>query len=244
MTSGNPAVSATGCMVKRASRYGGNPILQLPIAAFMVALLSGCGNPGSSGDPISEFEGGAGEPFLQPTLPEDPELGAASAAAVFADAGNNADSIIVSASRPTDLPFEDPTNFDNISSLTTLADTGIQVGFRTGLSSESVDLSLIEDSWTRMQSCLSVVAVSPMVIVSDELILPLSGGDDILYHLDGSITATSSRFAAGATIQITLDDLDGSLNRVGFNLRSIMGRYLWTDAGLPERDYPHSCASS
>jgi len=130
-----------------------------------------------------------------------------------------------------------------VHTVTTLADTGIRVGLKGNLDADSVDTLFIESSWTDMQTCLGVVATSPFVIVSADAIEPLSNADDVLFHIDGSITATSTLFASGVTIQVSNHDLDGSLSRTGFNLRSIIGRYLWLSANLPEREYDHTCAS-
>lgn len=213
------------------------------ISVVLAAFLSGCGSAISSDDPFSELQVDAGQPVLSPTLPEDSTLAAAAAAPVVVGA-NGTDSLIATSLAPdSSLPFDDPTDLDHVGPITTLANTGLQVGLAGELDVARVDMSLIEGSWTHMQTCLAVVAVAPLVIVTEDAIRPFSGSDDILYHLDGSMTASLTRYASGATLQISLADLDGSLNQVGFNLRSIMGRYLWTSAGLPERDYPHNCAS-
>lgn len=228
---------------------------QLMVAgALSAVMLAGCGS-GASGDPITDLAGNAGqfvEPLLDPTLPEIanslPENASSTPTApVVATVSGSNDPIIAAASSDSDVLFDDSIdgeNVENADGIVTLADTGLQVGFSNGLDTARVDLSLIEDSWSGMQSCLNVVAVSPLVMVLDVPVLPMSASDDVLFNIDGSIVATSTRFETGtATVQISIDDLDGSLNRVGFNLRSIMGRYLWDSANLPERDYPHSCAS-
>jgi len=215
----------------------------IAVGTLCAAVLTGCGSSNESGDLISASEDSAGEPFFDPTLPEANNLEPENVAPVASSASGTSDILIPDALPQTDFPFDDPTDLDGVGSTVTLADTGLQIGFVTGLSSDSVDVNFIEASWTRMQSCLNVTAVSPLVIVSDSPVVPTSSADDVLFQIDGSIAATSTQFASGATIQIGIADLDGSLNRVGFNLRSIMGRYLWSSANLPERDYPHSCAS-
>lgn len=211
-------------------------------AVLCAAFLSACGS-GASGDPISDFQGSAGEPFLDPTLPEFINLAPDAVAPLVATISGDGDPIVAAALPQSDLPFDDPTDLDQIGPIVTMADTGLRIGFANGLDTDAVDVNLIEDSWTNMQSCLNVISISPLVIVSQGPVLPMSSSDDVLFYIDGTIIATSTQFASGATIQINLADLNGSLNRVGFNLRSIMGRYLWTSANLPEQDYPHGCAS-
>ncbi len=230
-------------MLYKTHSLGGSFSRSLLVAAVLSGLVAGCGSPTASDDPISALQGNAGQPVLSPTLPEDPALGSANPAPVEAEANGQGAPISTPSSSNLDLPFNDPTDLDNVGSIVTMADTGLRVGVAENLDIDRVDMALIEGSWTHMQTCLSVVAVAPLVIVSDESIRPLSSADDILYHLDGSITASSTQYVTGTTIQISLMDLDGSLNQIGFNLRSIMGRYLWTSSGLPEREYPHNCAS-
>jgi len=146
------------------------------------------------------------------------------------------------AATPGEILDDAPSTQGNFGDVITLANTGLQLGFQ-GLSVDSVDTDFIELNWTAMQQCLNVVAAPPLIIISSEYIEPLTNADDVLFHLDGKIVATSTVYATGATIQISAYDLDGSLGRIGFNLRSVIGRYLWTSASLPERDYPHTCAS-
>ena len=223
------------------------------IGALFLVILSGCGS-GASGDPISALPANANqlipadgalldEPLLEPTLPEIAQSQPGSTAPVVTTIDGAGDAIVAAVDSQSDLPFDDAANLDQVSEIITLADTGLRVGFTHGLHPDDVNVNLVEASWANMQSCLNVVAVSPLVIVSANPVLPMSSSDDVLFHIDGTITATSTRFPAGAIVQIALDDLDGSLNQVGFNLRSIMGRYLWDSANLPEQDYPHVCAS-
>jgi len=210
------------------------------------ALISGCGGGSGSGDVPTTFDdvlSSSAEPELSPTLPEIENLLIQETPAVTVEANGVNNPVVVLNSEEIDIPFEDPTNLDDVHSIATLADTGIRLGFKGDIEADAVDALFIESSWDEMQTCLEVVASSPFVIVSSDTIEPLSDADDVLFHFDGSITASSTRFATGATIQISDRDLDGSLNRIGFNLRSIMGRFLWASANLPERDYPHSCAS-
>lgn len=209
-------------------------------------VISGCGGGSGSGDMpglLDDSFSSVAEPELSATLPEDASLVSQNEPAVSVNA-DGLDSLVVAAALDvTELPFEDPINMVDVHSLTTLADTGIRIGFKGDIQADSVDALFIESSWTDMQTCLGVVGMAPMVIISSDTIVPLSNADDVLFHFDGSITATSTAFATGVTVQVSELDLNGAFNRIGFNLRSIMGRYLWASANLPERDYPHSCAS-
>jgi len=182
--------------------------------------------------------------FHNPTAPASIDLAPPELAPALPAAAAGQDPIVVPAASPNAQPLsDDPTDLGNLSSVTTFADTGLRLGFAGGVTVESIDASMVETYWTHMQTCLNVVAIAPLVIVTDEAIEPLSNSDDVIHYIDGSITATATRYTTGATIQISVHDLDGTLGRIGFNLRSIMGRYLWTSSNLPERDYPHSCAS-
>ncbi len=210
-------------------------------------FLSGCGAGTGSGDTPIIFDtdalAAAEEPQLSPTLPEVGTLLSQQIPAVSVETGGIGDSIVAAASIPSEQIFQDQPDLVGVHSVTTLANTGLRLGFKGEIDSESIDASFVEASWSDMQTCLNVVAQAPLVIVSSDTIVPLTLTDDVLFHIDGSITATSTQYATGASIQISSSDLDGSLNRIGFNLRSIMGRHLWASANLPERDYPHSCAS-
>lgn len=210
------------------------------------AWVSGCGGGAGSTDlptPFNDFLVAADEPLLSPTLPADDSLTPQDQAAVSVELTGSNTPVVAAATPATDLLFDDPTDLSDVHSLSTLADTGIRIGFKGEIDAESVDSGFIEASWSEMQSCLGVVAAAPLIIVTSDAIVPLSNADDVLFYIDGSITATSTRFATGVSIQISALDLDGSLNRIGFNLRSIMGRFLWASANLPERDYPHECAN-
>lgn len=217
------------------------------LALACALLVSGCGGGGGSSDLPTTFDdslvAAADEPLLSPTLPADDSLSSQNQAAVSVDLTGSNTPVIAGATPASDLLFEDPTDLADVHSLSTLADTGIRIGFTGDIDAESVDSGFIEASWSQMQSCLGVVAAAPFIIVSSDSIQPMSNADDVLFNIDGSITATSTRFATGVTIQISALDLDGSLNRIGFNLRSVMGRFLWASANLPERDYPHECAN-
>jgi len=200
-------------------------------SVFCVALMSACSAAELDSDPITAF-GSLGQPSPAAGLPGDPS------SQPLEDGGDN-----LGNGYPSDLPFADPTNLEGVETTVTLADSGIKLGFAGTATADSVSTDVIETNWAEMQSCLETSAVAPFVIVSDETIAPASAADDVLHHFDGSIVATSTMYSTGATIQIRTDDLDGTYGRIGFNLRSVMGRYLWAAAGLAERDYPHSCAS-
>ncbi len=123
----------------------------------------------------------------------------------------------------------------------TLPNTGLEVGFTTGLQRDWIDPTLIEAEWLHMQSCTGVSAASPLIVVVEGEAVPLNSGDDVIRYIDGRTVASSSRTLDGPVLQVVEDDFDGSLGAAGFNLRAIMGRYLWLGANLAERDYPFEC---
>lgn len=124
----------------------------------------------------------------------------------------------------------------------TLADTGVQIGYTQEVQPDSTDTGFIEDQWEYMQACLGETGVPPLIVLVDGDVSPLTRDDDVLRFIDGSEVATSSVSLAGTVIQVSVADFDGSYGVPGFNLRQIIGRSLWTAAGLPERDYPTTCA--
>lgn len=111
-----------------------------------------------------------------------------------------------------------------------------------GLAVESSN-DFIVAQWVHMQDCLQVSAQEPSVSVVEGKITPLTPNDDVVRFIDGQIQASSNVTDTNVTVQVRSADFDGSLGEPGFYLRSIMGRYLWLSNGLPERDYPHECAS-
>lgn len=136
---------------------------------------------------------------------------------------------------------EDPGTTPVVTQIT--AATGVQIQFADEDQQQRLGSEYIETQWVNMQTCLQITALTPKVLVLSERISPLSETDDVLRFIDGSITATATVDDSSATIQVTEADFDGSIGVKGNYLRSIMGRYLWFSAGLPERDYPYDCAN-
>jgi len=130
----------------------------------------------------------------------------------------------------------------------TMAATGIQVSYTEPAQRQLAPASTIEVQWVHMQSCLQQSGVVPLVVVIDGPVMQLTAADDVVRNENPLATEISSQVVASATtllapvIQISVDDFDGSLGSPTFNLRSIMGRYLWLSNSLPERDYPFECA--
>jgi hypothetical protein len=124
----------------------------------------------------------------------------------------------------------------------TLADSGLQVAYTNAAQRAAIDPLYIERQWQQMQRCTGLTAIAPLIIVTEGRIAPFTRNDDVLHHIDGSVTASASYGVTNARIQISDADFDGSLGTVGFNTRSILGRYLWLSSGLAERDYPYDCA--
>jgi hypothetical protein len=123
-----------------------------------------------------------------------------------------------------------------------LADSGLQVAYTSIEQRELIDPLYISAQWQHMQSCVGVTAAAPLVIITIGPVEPFTSNDDVLHHIDGTLTASANVTGASATLQVQAVDFDGSLGEPGFNLRSIMGRHLWLGASLAERDYPYTCA--
>jgi len=123
----------------------------------------------------------------------------------------------------------------------TLADSGLQVAYTQPEQIQAIPALVIETQWLYMQSCLEQVAAAPVVVVQAGPVTPFTPEDDVIHSIEGiPIASASTRLSV--VIQVRDTDFDGSLGEPGFNLRSIMGRYLWLAANLPERDYPFYCA--
>lgn len=123
-----------------------------------------------------------------------------------------------------------------------MADSGLQVAYTSDEQRELIDPLYISAQWQHMQSCVGVTAAAPLVIITIGPVKPFTADDDLLHHIDGSLTASAHVAGASVTLQVRAADFDGSLGEPGFNLRSIMGRLLWLGAALVERDYPYTCA--
>ncbi len=123
----------------------------------------------------------------------------------------------------------------------TLANTGIRIGYTSVGQLSSVDTAYIERQWQHMQRCTGQLAVAPFIVITEQAVAPLTHDDDIIFNIDG-VPAASASAGLVPIIQVREADFDGSLGNVGFNLRSILGRYLWLSANLAERDYPFTCA--
>jgi len=136
---------------------------------------------------------------------------------------------------------DDPNKPKPIEQIT--AATGVAIVFADDTQQNTIGSDYIEQQWVQMQTCLQITAQTPTVKVLAERISPLSVEDDVLRYIDGTVLATATVTSTDVTIQVTQADFDESLGSKGENLRSIMGRYLWFSANLPERDYDYTCAS-
>lgn len=121
------------------------------------------------------------------------------------------------------------------------ADTGLQVAYTDAAQIGQAPASIIEQQWVDMQQCIEINAAAPVVLVRAHSVTPFTIEDDVVRDIQGIAVASST--LARSLLQISLADFGGTLGQPLFNLRSIMGRYLWLSAALPERDYPFHCAS-
>lgn len=121
-----------------------------------------------------------------------------------------------------------------------LAESGLEVAYTSVALSEDVPALDIEANWLHMQSCLNQISVAPLVVVA-ESVSPLTIHDDVIHTIDGIPFATASQRDIPV---VQIDSEDFFEDRIyGYNLRSIMGRLLWSTAGLAVRDYPFECAN-
>jgi hypothetical protein len=128
-----------------------------------------------------------------------------------------------------------------ITSTEVLAESGLQVAYTQNSQSALAPALGVEANWLHMQSCLGQVGVAPLVLVITSAIAPLTAEDDVIFTIDG-IPVASASMGSIPVIQIVFSDFLISGGPSGQFLRSIMGRVLWSSAGLSARDYPYSCA--
>lgn len=128
-----------------------------------------------------------------------------------------------------------------ISSVEILAESGLQVAYTQVEHTDLVPALSVEANWLYMQSCLNQVGVAPVVLIRSSAVVPLTQTDDVIHTIEG-IPVASASVGSVPVIQIGLSDFMMTGDDRGFNLRSIMGRLLWSSAGLSARDYPYSCA--
>lgn len=128
-----------------------------------------------------------------------------------------------------------------ITSIEVLAASGLQLAYTQSAQIDIVPALSVEANWLHMQSCLQQVGVAPLIIIGSSDIVPLTSGDEVIHTIDGIPVASASPGAI-PVIQIGLSDFMVIGDANGYNLRSIMGRLLWSSAGLSVRNYPYSCA--
>lgn len=106
-----------------------------------------------------------------------------------------------------------------------------------------VNADYVAGEWEYMRNCLAVDAAAPVVLVIDGWIDSVDS-EDVLFNIQGRRLATSSKNQNGASlIRISSYDFDGSQGNPGFHLRSILGRYLWSQNNLLASGYDTRCAS-
>jgi len=146
--------------------------------------------------------------------------------------------------------LSDPVSFDPfevfpvIVELQRHADSGLLVGFTHTDQIGNPSLDYVNDAWMLMQSCLGITADAPLIILQQDSIEPLASTDDIVLDFQGRISASANDGGSGASLQVMASEVAASYADRGFSLRSIMGRYLWRNNGLPERDYRYTCAKT
>ena len=201
--------------------------LHLGISVFLPILVASCSSPDSQS--ISDRE-----PLFADSQSSD-LVNSESAPMVLAALAGTANLI-------SEVPAVEHT--------VTRADSGIQITYTSAALVERARPQAIEEQWIHMQSCLGQIASAPAVLVIDGPVAPYTVNDDVVRNETltafeiTSMPVASAHTIYGKLLQVSIDDFDGSLGMPLFNLRSIMGRYLWQAAELPSRDYPFSCAQS
>ncbi len=122
--------------------------------------------------------------------------------------------------------------------------SGLLLGYTDASQLDNPDLEYINEAWVSMQDCLGVSADAPLVVIQQSSVEPLASTDDIVFDFQGRISASAHDGETGASLQVLASEVAETFVDQGFSLRSIMGRYLWRNNSLPERDYPFSCAAT
>ncbi len=118
--------------------------------------------------------------------------------------------------------------------------TGLMVGY-TAQDQIATEIEFFDAVWRDLSDCLGVVASAALIVVQDESVEPLTGGDDIFLDFFGRLSASANDGETGASIQILEDQVRDETGGSSFILRSIIGRYLWRSNDLPERDFDTAC---
>lgn len=122
-----------------------------------------------------------------------------------------------------------------------LARSGLQVAYTHIAQTALIPPLILEANWLHMQTCLQQVGVAPLILIRDSSVAPLTLADEVIHSIEG-IPAATVTMVATPVIQVGLSDFMATGDAHGDHLRSIMGRLLWTAAGLSVRDYPYRCA--
>ena len=187
----------------------------------LVLLVCGCSKSATPLEAESEQSDGLANPELQARIPGSVALPVAL--------------LDLQASSTLTVPLP------AIASIEVLAESGLQLAYTQSAQIAMVPALSVEANWLHMQFCLKQVGVAPLVLIRSSDIAPLTPDDHVIYTIDG-IPVASASLESIPVIQIGLSDFLVSGNANGYHLRSIMGRLLWTSAGLSVRDYPYSCA--
>ena len=122
--------------------------------------------------------------------------------------------------------------------------SGLLLGYTDAAQVDNPNLEFVNDAWVSMQACLGVSADAPLVVIQQNSVEPLASTDDIVFDFQGRISASAHDGNTGASLQVLASEVAETFVDRGFSLRSIIGRYVWRNNSLPERDYPFSCAAA
>ncbi len=234
-------------MAKKFPAFGG-----LLVVGFSALTLIACGG-GSNVDPEDIAENFAGDvaDSLQAAGVNTGVRDVASEGGSSGDAEGAGTPVVLEdpETAPQGTILSDPVTFDPIELFPAIIElqqhetSGLLLGYTDSVQIGDPDLEFVNDSWLSMQECLGITADAPLIVLQQTAVEPLASTDDIVFDFQGRISASANDGDSGASLQIMASEVAESFVERGFSLRSIIGRYLWRNNSLPERDYPFSCAS-
>lgn len=220
------------------------------VLGFAVSTLVACGG-GNNVDPEDIAENFA-DGIVDSAQQLGMDTGVRDVASEGGSNGDSATSLVLDEDpqpRPQGIILSDPVTFDPIELFPGIVElqqhetSGLLLGYTDASQIGDPDLEYVNDAWLSMQECLRITADAPLVVLQHDSVEPLASTDDIVFDFQGRISASANDGDSGASLQVMASEVAETFVQRGFSLRSIIGRYLWRNNSLPERDYPFSCAS-
>lgn len=221
------------------------PASGLLVLAFSAFTLIACGG-GSNVDPEDIADG-----IVDSVQQIGVDTGVRDVASDGGSTGDSETPLVLENSEPAPQGtiLSDPVTFDPIELFPAIIElqqhetSGLLLGYTDAAQISDPELEFVNDAWLSMQECLQITADAPLVVLQQVSVEPLASTDDIVFDFQGRISASANDGDSGASLQVLASEVAETFVERGFSLRSIIGRYLWRNNSLPERDYPFSCAS-